>query len=215
MPSSGAVRAAAVEVRAPRFDEASTRQRLAFLAFSERDVGLLRDLADIVDEHLAEIVDRFYEHLLSFEDTRRVFQDAATVERLKEAQKAYLRTAIRGPYDAAYFERRWRIGYVHNAIQLAPQWFIGAFALYHRIIYPLVVERYRDDPEAAVDHLLALDKVMNLDLQLGLESYMAHYMASMEQIRALNGRHRTAASVPVTGSPAGAALREPLATPRM
>jgi signal transduction histidine kinase len=186
VPSAQAVRGAGAEVAPPRFDEALRRQRLAFLDLTERDAVLLQDLGEIIDENLTEIVDRFYEHLLAFEDTRRLFKDAATVERLKEAQKAYLRTAVRGPYDAAYFELRWRIGYVHNAIQLMPHWFIGGFALYHRIIYPLVADRYRDDPRTVVDHLLALDKVMNLDLQLGVESYMAHYLAAMDDIRALN-----------------------------
>lgn len=170
----------------PAYLEATRERRLAYLDFQERDLALLRDLEDLIQAHLPEIVERFYQHLLAFPETRQVFRDEAMVRRLKEAQKAYLLQAVRGPHDADYFKRRWRIGYIHNVIQVEPQWFIGAFQLYHRILYPLLLERYGHDPQALVEHILALDKVMNLDLQLGMESYMAHYNATMEQLHLLN-----------------------------
>jgi len=96
--------------------------------------------------------------------------------------------AVRGPYDAAYFERRWRIGYIHNAIHVEPHWFIGAFQLYHRILYPIILDRYRDDATAVVDHIQALDKIMNLDMQLGNQSYYIHYEGTMDKLRELNSK---------------------------
>ena len=174
------------EVIPPVFDDASRRLRLAYLMFSERDAELLRDLGELFHERLNEIAQRFYEHMLSFEETRKVFKDEAIIRRLVEAQKSYLMQVVQGPYDAAYFDRRWRIGYIHNAIRLEPHWFIGAFQLYHRILYPMILERYQDDAKAAVAHVLALDKIMNLDMQLGIESYMVHYSVTMEKLQALN-----------------------------
>jgi signal transduction histidine kinase len=170
----------------PIFDETSRRRQLEFLMFSERDVELLRDLESLFQERLDEIAKRFYEHMLSYEETRKVFKDDEMIRRLGEAQKAYLMQAVQGPYDAAYFDRRWRIGFIHNAIHVEPQWFIGAFQLYHRILYPMILERYPDDAEAVVDHILALDKIMNLDMQLGIQSYMIHYSDTMDRLQALN-----------------------------
>ena len=140
----------------------------------------------LFQERLDEIAKRFYQHLLSYEETRKVFKDEEMIRRLGEAQKAYLMQAVQGPYDAAYFDRRWRIGFIHNAIHVEPQWFIGAFQLYHRILYPMILERYPDDAQAVVDHILALDKIMNLDMQLGIQSYMIHYSDTMEKLQALN-----------------------------
>lgn len=170
----------------PVFDAASRERQLAFLMFDERDVGLLRDLEALFRDRLDEIARQFYEYMLSFEETRKVFKDEAMILRLGEAQKAYLMQAVQGPYDASYFDRRWRIGYIHNAIHVEPQWYIGAFQLYHRILYPMILARYPDDAKAVVDHILALDKIMNLDMQLGMESYMAHYSDTMEKLQALN-----------------------------
>jgi len=31
----------------------------------------------------------------------------------------------------------------------------------------MILERYPDDAKTVVDHILALDKIMNLDMQLG------------------------------------------------
>ncbi|MBS4097709.1 MAG: hypothetical protein KGZ83_12830 [Sulfuricella sp.] len=170
----------------PVFDEAARRRRLEFLQFDERDIALLRDLEGLFREHLDEIARRFYEHMLSFPETLKVFKDEAMIRRLNEAQKAYLMEAVGGTYDSDYFDQRWRIGYIHNAIRVEPHWFIGAFQLYHRILYPLILERYRDDATAVVEHILALDKIMNLDMQLGIQSYYVHYEGTMEKLRDLN-----------------------------
>jgi signal transduction histidine kinase len=174
------------EIIPPVFDQAARDLRLAFLAFDGRDAELLHELESLFHPRLAEIAERFYRHMLAFEDTRKVFKDEAMIRRLNEAQQAYLMEAVQGPYDARYFDRRWRIGWIHNAVHVEPHWFIGAFQLYHRILYPMILERWRDDAAAVVDHILALDKVMNLDMQLGIQSYYVHYSDTMNRLEALN-----------------------------
>ena len=170
----------------PVFDDAARKRRLDFLQFSPRDCELLHDLEDLFRERLDEITQRFYEHLLSFDETLSVFKDVAMIRHLSEAQKVYLMQAVHGPFDAAYFEQRWRIGYIHNVIRVEPQWFIGAFQLYHRILYPMILERYQDDATAVMEHILALDKIMNLDMQLGIQSYYVHHEDTMGKLRDLN-----------------------------
>jgi signal transduction histidine kinase len=176
------------EVIPPVFDDEARNLQLGFLLFDENDASLLHDLVALFQPRLVEISEAFYRHLLNFAETRAVFKDEGMIARLKEAQRAYLLQAVEGPYDAGYFDRRWRIGFIHNAIQLEPHWFLGAFQLYHRILYPMILERYRDDASAVVAHILALDKIMNLDMQLGIQSYMVHYSNTMEKLQALNSQ---------------------------
>jgi signal transduction histidine kinase len=182
------------EVIPPIFDAASRNQRLAFVEFGERDVERLRNLEGMLRERLDEITERFYQYLLAFEETRKIFKDEAMIRRLAEAQKTYLMQMVQGPYDAAYFERRWRIGYIHNAINVEPHWFIGAFQLYHRIIYLMILEHYGNNAQAVVDHILALDKIMNLDMQLGIQSYYIHYGGAMSKLRELNSKIEAAST---------------------
>jgi signal transduction histidine kinase len=178
----------------PVYDDAARTRQLSFLLFDESDAALLNDLVDLFQPRLTEISEAFYQHLLNYAETRAVFKDEGMISRLKEAQKAYLMQAVEGPYDAAYFDRRWRIGFIHNAIHLEPHWFIGAFQLYHRILYPMILERYCDDAQAVVGHILALDKIMNLDMQLGIQSYMVHYTNTMEKLQALNNQIEAAST---------------------
>jgi signal transduction histidine kinase len=182
------------DVIPPVFDDAARTRQLDFLLFDEGDAVLLNDLVDLFQARLTEISEAFYQHLLNYAETRAVFKDEGMISRLKEAQKAYLMQAVEGPYDAAYFDRRWRIGFIHNAIHLEPHWFIGAFQLYHRILYPMILERYGDDAQAVVAHILALDKIMNLDMQLGIQSYMVHYTNTMEKLQALNNQIEAAST---------------------
>ncbi len=177
-----------------RFDAQFRHARLAYLDFTENDERLLRDLATLFEPRLDEIAERFYGHLTAFPGTRAVFKDAAQIERLKQTQKAYLMQALQGPYDEQYFQRRWRIGYIHNAIHVEPEWFIGAFQLYHRILYPMIREHYRADPAAIEAHILALDKIMALDLEVGLESYWLHNTATIDRLSALNTEIRAASA---------------------
>lgn len=174
------------EMTPPTFDADSRSQRLAFIEFDERDAELLHDLEDMIRNRLDEITEGFYKHLLEFEETRQVFKDESMIQRLAAAQKVYLMEMVRGPYDAAYFTRRWRIGFIHNAIHVHPHWFISAFQLYHRIIYRMILEHYGNDVKAVVDHILAFDKIMNLDMQLGIQSYYLHYGGTMSKLRELN-----------------------------
>jgi signal transduction histidine kinase len=173
-------------VPAPGYGDEKRRQMLGYLKIDALTIALLEQIAPVVEEHMDSIVANFYDYLTSFETTRNVFRDAAQVERLKESQKVYLRQALTGPYDEDYFQRRWRIGYIHNVISLEPQWFIGAFQLYHRLLFPLIMERFHDDPRTGLEAVQALDKIMMLDMNLGLESYWAHYIATMNQLHELN-----------------------------
>jgi len=75
------------DVVSPVFDEALRNQRLAFIAFEEQDAKLLHDLEDLFRERLDEITEQFYQHMLAFEETRKVFRDEAMIRRLSEAQK--------------------------------------------------------------------------------------------------------------------------------
>ncbi len=178
----------------PRYDAEVRRQRMAFLEFGERDQQLLAALGEALEPHLNEVVERFYDYLTGFPETRSVFRTPETVQRLKSAQRAYLRQALRGPYDETYFRARWRIGHVHNTIHLEPFWFIGGVQLYHRILFPLVQELCGGDQDTLMAQLMALDKVMTLDMTIALDSYWRQYSATMERLVELN-RHLQAASI--------------------
>lgn len=146
--------------------------RKEYLQLTEEEEAGLRSLQPLMTQHVDELVDAFYRHLLSFEDTRRLLTDELITTRLKEAQKQYLLSLVTGPYDRVYMEGRIKIGEVHDRIGLTPQWYLGAYALYLNLLHPLIFKYFRDKPAQCQFLRIAMTKVVFLDIQLAIEAYI-------------------------------------------
>jgi signal transduction histidine kinase len=149
--------------------------RLKFLRFETKDQQYLKDLLDLFTANADEIVEGFYNHLLKFEETRALLTSEQVTRRLKALQKEYLLSMVRGIYDEAYFESRLRIGRTHERIRLEPKYYLGTYALYLSLLYPLIFKKYESDPEKLLGTLLALTRIVMLDAQLAMEAYIETY----------------------------------------
>lgn len=146
-----------------------------YLDFTESDLKALLSLKPIIEENLESLVNGFYLKLLRLDDTRRFFKDEATVERLKLAQRRYLISLVSGSYDEEYFLSRVKIGQVHHLIRLTPCLYLGAYSLYQRMIFPLIFKAFGSDYEKIQKAILALEKIINLDMQLAINAYSEAY----------------------------------------
>lgn len=154
--------------------------RKEYLQLTAEEEAGLRSLQPLMTQHVDELVDAFYRHLLSFEDTRRLLTDELIATRLKEAQKRYLLSLVTGPYDRAYMEGRIKIGEVHERIGLTPQWYLGAYALYLNLLHPLIFKHFRDKPSQCQFLRIAMTKVVFLDIQLAIEAYIRKSSEKLE-----------------------------------
>lgn len=149
-------------------------ERRVFLGLNETDEERLRSLLPFIERHANRIVEAFYRHLLGFEETRRILADEATVNRLKNTQRTYLLEVFGGVYDETYARRRLEIGWAHQRVGLEPEWYVGAYHLYARLLWPLIGNHLRElgrPYEEIVETLLAVDRVMRLDMEFALEAY--------------------------------------------
>jgi hypothetical protein len=73
-------------------------------------------------------VESFYDHLLSFGETRALIPDESTLNRLKKAQSTYFKALVAGVYDRPYLEDRLRVGLAHAKVGLSPGWYLGLTA---------------------------------------------------------------------------------------
>lgn len=165
----------------PSLSEQERQTRKNFLDFSERDVTLLKELKGLIHQHADDIINKFYTHLLRFKETKNFLSDEETVKKVKRTQKEYLLMLTEGNYDEKYFGHRLNVGKTHDRIDLHPNWYIGAYCLYHRLLYPLIIETYKNQADKIVDYILVLDKIMNLDMQLAMDAYIHNYHAALEE----------------------------------
>lgn len=147
--------------------------RKEYLRLSTEEEEALQTLYPLMERNVDQLVEAFYRHLLTFQETRRLLSDDLISTRLKAAQKQYLQSLVTGPYDDRYREGRIQIGYVHERIGLTPQWYLGAYALYLNLLHPLIFKEFQHQPARCQFLRIALTKVVFLDIGLAIEAYIA------------------------------------------
>lgn len=153
-------------------DAAGRGRRLAFLGFTAADDANLAALRTFARANVDGIVDDFYRHLLGFEETRRLLDDDEQIARLKTLQREYFLRMLDGDFSGDYFESRLRVGAAHAAIDLRPEWYLGTYFLYVRLLTARLREHYRDDPDTLLAMLESFVKVVFLDMGLAIDAYI-------------------------------------------
>jgi signal transduction histidine kinase len=157
-------------------------RRLAFLNLREEDVASLGALRETLEKHADAFVGAFYRHLLSFQPTRELLRDPDVKARLLAKQRAYLLSLAGPTLDERFVAERRRIGEVHERVGLEPRFYLGAYALYFSLLTPVVSEAYSHDPSRGVEVLVALQKLLMLDAQLAMESYIDRKQGELEYL---------------------------------
>ena len=159
------------------------REMKTYVGFDDAvDGPLLNALAPAVDARMDWIVEGFYERVLAHEGTRSVLESEEQIARLKRTQAQWLRELLAGPWDDAYFDRRYRIGQVHVRVGLAEQYMFTAMNVMRRYVC-MVAQDALEDSSATCN---AVCKAMDLDLAVMTSSYMeAHEHIELAELRDL------------------------------
>jgi signal transduction histidine kinase len=164
-------------------DEAERRRRQEFLALGADDADNLRALRPVFAAEAQRFAEKFYEHLLADEHTARLLVDPGQLEYLKRVQSEYFAELLEGVFDAAYYEKRLRVGQAHQRVGLEPVYYLGAYNQYVQLTFPLFARAFGPNLERALPHLLSLVKVIFLDVGLALDTY---FHEATEQLRRRN-----------------------------
>lgn len=166
-----------------KLDEEELRARRAFFEITDRDLALLAAHRTHAEGWTDDVVEGFYELLLGHRDTKKFFEDDATIRRVKRTQREYFLGLFAGRCDLAYVEDRLRVGAAHERIGLAPKWYLGAYRKYLELIQ---VKMSRDlAAEQARELFSAVQRLVYFDQALAVDTYI---VANLETI----DRHQTA-----------------------
>lgn len=158
-------------------------RRIAYVGLVTEDMSLLRELAPVIERHADEIVDGFFANLRGFPELEALIRDAgADMERLRHLQHTYLLDLFRGELDTGYFERRPRVGAAHPRLGLTPRWYLGGHAVLLQRIAPHIFSHWRWRGGQALKALLALNKVLTLDAQFAMDTYLHGLTAEMQSM---------------------------------
>lgn len=152
--------------------EEELARRKDYLEIREEDVAILRRLNEYAQEYAVPVIEDFYRHILSHDESAAFFRDPRVLQRVKRLQVEYFRRLTQGEYDAAYAENRLVIGAVHEATNLPVKLYLGSYAYYLRLVAGKIREAYRETPERVLDTFMSLLKVVFLDIGLAMETYL-------------------------------------------
>jgi PAS domain S-box-containing protein len=157
------------------------RIREEFVGLDVDAVTALRALRPWMEEHVHEVVEEFYRHLMRFEEPRRLLHDPQVLARIKAAQTDYLLSLTECNVDTSYIAGRLMIGRTHERVGITPQWYLGAYSTFARILFPRIMMHYRDQPATAMAAIKGLVAIMHLDTQLAIDAYVQAAHAELQQ----------------------------------
>lgn len=145
----------------------------AFIGLDEADLALLSELAPMIERHADAVVDGFYDNVQHYPELEQLIRGVGSnVERLKRTQRAYLLELFKGDIGPEYFERRLRVGVIHHKIGLTPRWYLGSYSVYMQLLAPIIFRHFRWQRDRALRAVMALNKVLSLDAQLAIDTYI-------------------------------------------
>ena len=154
-----------------------------YLGFQAEDIERLRQLGPRLEPYFPEMAERFYSQIPHHPNAFRVFTGGEVqIARLKQTLQEWARGLFRGVYDEAYAAERFQIGYRHVRIGLDQKYVISAMGIVRAFLLDSLL-REMPSRDERLPTARALNKVLDLDLNLMCESYMH---ATIENLRNLN-----------------------------
>ena len=142
-----------------------------FGALSSEECSLLAEMRPTLEKFAPQMVDAFYAQLEKFDRTHEILHaKPGRLDALRRHLLKWLVGLADGRYDLAHFEERYRIGKRHVEVGLEPRFVVAAMSFCRHLAAPLIAAEYAGDPRLA-ERWLALDKSMDIDLNIMLQSY--------------------------------------------
>jgi signal transduction histidine kinase len=149
-----------------------------YVRFGDEDGAALRALHAAAAPSFEAIATVFYDRILSHEEARKALVGGESqVGHLKVTLLAWMDTLLAGPWDEAYWQRRYAIGRVHVRIGLPQHYMFGAMNVIRAELARIAWSQFHHD-EAELERVrLALGKILDLELAVMLTTYRDDLLA--------------------------------------
>lgn len=153
-----------------------------YVGWSKRDAETLARFAPIVRPHLGAIADEFYESIRASPEAAKVLLDEAQVQRLRQTLQRWLSEFLEGSHDLSYFERRRSIGEAHARIGVPQRFVFTAMSIIRQRLERILSQDLKDAPERQVRIRKALDRGLDIELAVMLETYRESWMDRIQRM---------------------------------
>jgi PAS domain S-box-containing protein len=165
--------------------EAEISCRKELLQLRDEDVERLSSIGELAKEYADPVIESFYAHLLSFEETAAFFTDPKVLAHAKQMQKEYFLGLTAGDYGEAYVENRLRVGAVHARIGVPVKAYLGMYSFYLRTVAARLAEAFAKEPGRANEIFDSLVKLVFLDIGLAIDTYIFQHDSQLRELAAI------------------------------
>lgn len=143
-----------------------------YVGFSAADEQTLRELHPKLAPTFPALADAFYARILEHDDARKALERGERhVGDLKITLVKWLHEVFEGPWDAAYVERRARIGRKHVQISLPQHYMVTAMNVVRVELRDRLQHLIPEGTDAGRQARDAVQRVLDIDLALMLHTY--------------------------------------------
>ncbi len=145
-----------------------------YVGWTQADAVRVHAAGPLVESAFFELIDDFYREIAEHEATRRVITGGdAQVERLKGTLRAWLKELVTGPYDMAFVERRFRVGYRHVEIGLKQIYVEAAVSRLRNGLLRVLRQNWPSDGDVVelAATMRSLTTLLDLDLAIIQDAY--------------------------------------------
>lgn len=152
-----------------------------YVGWTEDDAQRVRALEPILQPYLHLLVEDFYSEIARHPEAHRVFTGGqAQIDRLKGSLLHWLEDLLRGPYDAAYVYRRWKVGARHVEIGLDQVYTNVALSRLRTGMIRAIGESWKGNIDDRILAIESLNRLLDLDLAKIEDAYQAEYTARLQ-----------------------------------
>jgi signal transduction histidine kinase len=154
----------------------------AWVGWTEEDARRVAATAELVVPFLVPLIDDFYDEIGRHPNARKVITGGqAQIERLKGTLRQWMRELVSGRYDQDYVVRRWHVGWRHVEIGLEQVYTNVALSRMRTGLKRVLYQNWQGDAEDLHETLLALNKLLDLDLAIIEDAYQYEYAARLQR----------------------------------
>jgi len=160
------------------------REMKSYVGLNEADARLLAEVGPALQPFFPTMADLFYQKILEHPNAARILNGPDQLDRLKLTLQHWARGLFSGRYDDAYATDRVQIGRRHVRVGVPQKYVISAMNVVRTFLLE-AIDEVVDQPRRGARTKRALNKILDLDLNLMCESY---FEASVQELRELNAR---------------------------
>jgi signal transduction histidine kinase len=162
------------------------RELQAYVGWTDADARRVAAVAAPLEPYLPPLIDDFYAQIERHAEARKVITGgAAQIERLKGTLLRWVRELLAGVYDAAYVDRRWRVGRRHVEIGLDQIYTNVALSRLRAGLCRALQESWQGGLDALEETNRSLNTLLDLDLAIIEAAYQAEYMGRLQRTERL------------------------------